>query len=72
MAFTLAAEMAYYRAHPDLRARYQRTWNRNHPGVTARYMRERRMKQRRKAEIAAAKAVLMSAHRLRAIGVRPK
>jgi hypothetical protein len=57
MAFTLAQKLDYYRRNPHLRARLQRRW---------------RAGKRRAAEIAAAKAVLMSAHRLRAIGVSPR
>ena len=60
MAFTLEQKLAYYRRNPHLRAKYRRTW-----------YRRRRDRLMRAAEIAAVKAVLLSAHRLRAIGVRP-
>lgn len=56
MAFTLEQKLAYYRANKHLRNKYQRQWHAN---------------KRRRAEIQAAKHILLAAHRLRAIGVTP-
>lgn len=56
MAFTLQQRLEHYRRHPELRAALQQRWRQN---------------QRRRQEIQAAKDILMSAHRLRQIGVRP-
>ena len=54
MAWTKNQKLAHYRQHPELRRKYQRRW---------------REKIRRQAEIEGAKQSLLSAHRLRAIGV---
>lgn len=54
MAFSSEQRVAWLRANPKLRAKYQRRW---------------RAKVKRKMEIIAAKQMLRSAERLRTIGI---
>lgn len=61
MAFTLEQRKAYYKKHPELRARYQRRWYRRHPG-------SRNWPKAR----AAIKESLWQKHLQRVEGVQPK
>lgn len=70
VSFTLAQRRAHYRAHPEKRNALQARWRARHPGAAAANQRAYRNRQARKAEIAGALASLLSAHRLRLIGVR--
>lgn len=52
------------------RNQYKKTYYQRFPGARRDQRRRNRARNARRAEIVAAKAILMSAHRLRAIGVR--
>lgn len=53
------------------RNEYKKAYYRRFPGARRVQRRAQRARAKRLVEIAAVKAVLLSAHRLRAIGVRP-
>jgi hypothetical protein len=54
------------------RNEYKKRYYRNRPEIRNEQRRKNRERVRRRAEIAAVKAILMAAHRLRAIGVSRK
>lgn len=64
MSFTQEQRREWFRAHPEKR------WRSAHKAKCNLRERQRYAQLRRKAEIEGAKQALLSAHRLRAIGIR--
>lgn len=69
-ATTPAQKRAYYRRHPDRKARDMRRWQQRRKRHLAAYMRLYRLAKQWKAEAVAARDIIESRHRLRLIGVR--